>query len=529
MKEILYWNGTILTMADPLYAKALLVRDGRICAVGDEAQLRSMVGCCEEVDLHGATLMPGFLDPHSHFSQMASACLQVSLEGVSTVEEMGRRIQQFIKESHLQPEEWVSARGYDNNIMPHLQNPTLEELDTLAPGYPLIIHHKSGHMGLMNTLALSKLGITPNTPVPDGGKIEVKNGALTGYLEENAFITYLKKLPMTEPSHMKQAFLKAQEQYASYGITTIQDGMVVKEMLPMYQMLCGEKLLRLDVVAFPSPEAYDTAVEQFGTAPSEQYLRIGGMKIFLDGSPQGRTAWMRTPYTGEQDYCGYGTMTDEAVRSAMELACERKAQLLCHCNGDGAAEQYLRCLEQVEREHPEMAQLRPVIIHGQLLGVDQLPSVKALGAMVSFFVAHVYHWGDVHIRNFGMDRAAQISPARSALEQGIPITFHQDAPVIQPDMLETIWCAVNRTTRQGVHLGEEEEISVLDALRAVTCNAAYQYFEQGDKGTLETGKRADLVVLSENPLTAPKEQLRQIQVLGTYKDGQLVYAGGERK
>lgn len=521
--KTLYTGGTIVTMADPLFAEAVLVEDGRILSVGTEQALRDTAGPCEEVQLHGATLMPGFIDAHSHFSQMAFSLLQISLEGCRSADEMRTRIQSFIAETTPAPGTWLSARGYDQNLLPGFAHPPLSQLDTFAPGYPLIIHHKSGHMGLMNTEALHTMQITPDTPVPPGGKIEVRDGALTGYLEENAFITYLKKVPAPNPQQLMGAFAKAQDAYASYGITTIQEGMVIKEMLPLYQMILRQKLLKLDLVLYPAPDSYNAAAEVFAALPPESHLRVGGMKIFLDGSPQGRTAWMRTPYTGDDDYCGYATMTDEAVRTAMEQACQSRTQLLAHCNGDGAAEQFLLCLAQVEQAHPAMADLRPVIIHGQLLGIDQLPRVKALGAMVSFFVAHVYHWGDVHIRNFGLQRAAQISPARSALENGIPCTFHQDAPVIQPDMLETVWCAANRITQEGVCLGSEERVSVLDALRAVTCNAAYQYFEEGQKGTIAPGKLADFVLLDQNPLQIPTEQLRDIHVLRTYKAGSCIY------
>lgn len=519
--KTLYFGGPILTMSDPLYVQAVLVEGGNILAAGSLDRLEAM-DADRRVDLKGSTLLPGFIDPHSHFSQMASACLQVSLEGAGSVEEIAQRIGRFLSETSPAPGSWVAARDYDNNRMPGLAAPTLEQLDAMAPGHPLVIHHKSGHMGLMNSAALSALGITPETPVPPGGKIGVKDRCLTGYLEENAFFTYLKQLPPTPPDQLLSAYARAQEQYAAHGITTIQDGMAVEEMFLMYQMLLDSGILKLDLVVYPSPQAYDAAVERFGALPPERHLRIGGMKVYLDGSPQGRTAWMREPYAGEADYRGYGTMEDAALEEAMELACLRRTQLLCHCNGDGAAEQFLRCLAQVEQKHPEMAQLRPVIIHGQLLAPDQLPRVKELGAVVSFFVAHVYHWGDVHLRNFGPERASRISPARSALELGIPFTFHQDAPVIQPDMLETLWCAANRRTQSGVHLGPEEEIPVLDALRAVTTSAAFQYFRERELGAIAPGMAADFVILDRDPLTVPKEDLREIQVMAACKGGDWV-------
>ncbi len=521
--KTLFYGGTILTMEDPLYAEAVLVEDGTILAAGPEQDLRSMAGDCETVPLRGATLMPGFIDAHSHFSQMASAQLQISLNGARSPQEMELRIRAFLSKENPAPGSWICARDYDNNLMPGQKNPTLAEIDAFAPRNPLVIRHKSGHMGLMNSMAMERLGITPDTPSPPGGKIEVEDGALTGYLEENGFFSYLKKIPAIPPQQLADAFVKAQEQYASYGITTIQDGMVVQEMFPLYQMLLSQRLLKLDLVAYPAPEAFESASAQFGTLSRAQHLKIGGMKIFLDGSPQGRTAWMRTPYIGETDYFAYGTLSDQQVLDAMLQAGRAKTQLIGHCNGDAAAAQFLRCLERAEEICPHLPSLRPVIIHGQLLGVDQLPDVKRLGAMVSFFVAHVYHWGDVHLRNFGFERASQISPAASALAQNIPITFHQDAPVIQPNMLETVWAAVNRRTREGVLLGEQEAVSVLDALKAVTSTAAYQYFEESSKGTIAPGKRADFVLLDRNPLEVPKNALRELLVLETYKDGVCIF------
>ncbi|MEG2389226.1 MAG: amidohydrolase family protein, partial [Clostridia bacterium] len=198
-------------------------------------------------------------------------------------------------------------------------------------------------------------------------------------------------------------------------------------------------------------------------------------------------------------------------------------QILAHCNGDAAAAQYLNAVGQVAAENPHMKDLKPVMIHAQLLGRDQLAQMAALGMIPSFFVAHILHWGDIHEKNFGFDRAQFISPARSALDAGVTFTFHQDAPVIEPDMLETVSCAVNRRTKSGVLLGETERISPLEALRAVTINAAYQYGEEDRKGSIKPGKNADFVILSGNPLTVPPEEIGEINLLETIKNGNSVY------
>lgn len=522
MKQLFY-GGQILTMAEPLYAEAMLVENGMIMAVGSEERMRTIAGACEQINLHGATMMPGFIDPHSHFFQVATALLQISVDGADSAQEIGKRISAYVHEHKIVPGQWINVRDYDNNLMPGLKNPSLSALDEICPENPLVIHHKSGHMGLMNSLALKAMGITASTRSPEGGRIEVVDGKLTGYLEENAFIECVKKIPMPGLNQLLDAFSQAQEKYASYGITTVQDGMVVKEMLPLYEMLMQKQLLRLDVMLYPNLESYSAAMQMLHDQPPQSHVQVGGVKLFLDGSPQGRTAWMRQPYQDSGSYCGYGTQTDERVIVAFEQAAQLGVQLIGHCNGDMAAEQFLRCLQSAQERYPNLKQLRPVIIHGQLLGVDQLPRVRELGAMVSFFVAHVYHWGDVHIRNFGKERAEHISPAASALREGVRFTFHQDAPVIEPDMMQTVWCAVERQTKSGICLGEQERISVMDALRAITVNGAYQYAQEEIKGSIVPGKKADLVILDQDPLQTPHHRLKDIQVLQTYKDGVCIY------
>ena len=296
--------------------------------------------------------------------------------------------------------------------------------------------------------------------------------------------------------------------------------------VPMYQALEAQGLLKLDVVAYPAVDALDAVCGAFPQAVRQYdgHIKIGGCKMFLDGSPQGRTAWMRTPYQDAEDgYCGYPTMTDEQVRAALRTAYEHNVQILAHCNGDAAAAQYLRETAALEQVHPDFAALRPVMIHAQLLDLDQMDAVKQTGMILSFFVAHVYRWGDVHIRNFGLERASRISAAKAALDRDIPFTFHQDTPVLPPDMLDTVCCAVTRMTRDGVLLGAEQRISVEDALRAVTSSAAYQYFEEAQKGTLKPGKAADLVLLDADPFVVPAEQLRRIRVLETIKSGETIY------
>ena len=520
MTQTIYYGGPILPMDRPGYLPALLVEDGCIRACDTPDQLFSAAPQARRVDLEGRALLPAFLDPHSHFSACANALLQCSVAQASDFSQLQQCIRDYITANCIPAGNWIMARDLDPDLLAEHQVPDRTVLDQAAPEHPVILQHKSGHVGVLNSLALQRMGIGPDTPDPEGGRIHRQDGVPTGYLEENAFIGLLERLPPPDPGQLMAAFQKVQNLYASYGIATVQEGMMVPSMIPLYQGLCSQKKLWLDVVGYPALAEAEAIYAAFPGHDRryQDHFKLGGYKIFLDGSPQSRTAWTRTPYLGSTD-CGYPVLSDRQVDEAVTTALTHRRQLLAHCNGDGAAEQYLQALERAGNTEA----IRPVMVHAQLIGLDQLPRLKKLGCIPSFFVAHVYHWGDAHIRNLGQERASHISPAADAGKLGLPYTFHQDAPVIPPDMMETVWCAVNRVTRDGADLKDGEAVPVWDALRAVTANSAYQYFEEDTKGTLTPGKRADLVILDQDPLTVPPERLREIRVDETIKDGETVY------
>ena len=520
METTLYFGGPIVTLEEPQYAQALVERGGRIAYVGDREEAERLAGPgARRVDLEGRVLLPAFLDPHSHLLACAYARLQVPLGECAGWGEIADRLSRHVQERGVQPGEWVKGTGYDQNALAEGAAPDRFCLDRACPHNPVVIQHASGHAGVFNTLALERLGALNE----DCGLERDGQGELTGRGEENPFLDLLGRIPMDGLEDVLRAFQGAQEEYASHGVTTAQEGLLQPVMAPVYQEILRRGLLYLDVNAYVPPADYDRLRGQFvqGVSDSPGIFQVAGMKIFLDGSPQGGTAWVREPYAGGG--CGTSTMTDGQVLSAFRQALDRDAQLLAHCNGDRAAEQYLTLLAQAEREAGKKL-CRPVMIHAQLLGLDQLERVKALGVIPSFFVAHVYHWGEIHVKNFGLDRAGRISPAGSALARGIPFTFHQDSPVIPPDMLETIWCACVRRTKAGRVLGAEERIPVEAALRAVTQTAALQYGLERELGTLRPGKRADFVLLSGDPLRTPPEELKKLQVERTIRCGRTIWS-----
>lgn len=532
MKKIIY-NASFLTLEDTIIdedVEAIYIENDKIEKIGKKEEILSLKDNeTEVIDANGKTVMPSFIDAHSHFFAVANDLSQINLNECKNFSDIQNKILEYVNNNKINENQWIIANNYDHNNLKEGRNITKEELDEILLGNPIVLKHKSGHSGVVNSRGLEILNISEDTISPEGGRIEKVDGRLTGYLEENAFIENIKKIPMESEEDILKNIIKAQEKYASYGITTVQEGFLSKELIPIYKMLVEKGILNLDVVAYIEEKSMELIKKEFkeNFKKYDNKLKIGGIKIFLDGSPQSRTAWMRTPYINnknvEQEYYGYGTMKDSEVEKVIEKAYSADLQILAHCNGDMAAEQYISCVKKLEESGKNIEEIRPVLIHGQLLDIDQLDEIKNLGIIPSFFIAHVYHWGEVHVKNFGLERAERISPAGSSSKRKILYTFHQDSPVIEPDMFETIWCAVNRITKEGKILGENEKISVIDAIKALTINPAYQYFEENNKGSIKEGKLADLIILDKNPLKVNKSDIKDIKVLETIKNGKTIY------
>ena len=516
--ETLYFGGPILTI-EGTTAEAVLVRDGIIRAVGSLPE----VACAASPDvkrrnLEGACLLPGLVDAHSHLCSFAQSLRLCDLSQADCLDDIIDLLQQQSASCG-----WIVGYGYDHTRLREGRHPTREVLDRVNEDTPVLISHASGHMGAVNSKALELLGITRATPNPEGGVIgrEADSKTPSGFLEENAFFAASAQIPPVTQGEMLGLLAQAERIYASYGITTAQEGLAKAAEME----LLSSADLTLDVVAYADQKEHAQCWETYRLYRGgyRRHLKLGGYKIFLDGSPQGRTAWVSRPYLGgEEGYVGYPTLTDEQVAHFVEQAHREGAQLLAHCNGDRAAEQYLRaCLHA---RHEGTPPRRDVMIHAQLLRRDQLAEVKACGMIPSFFVSHTYYWGDTHLQNLGWERASLISPAASAARAGIPFTLHLDTPVLPPDMLDCIWCATRRVTRKGVPLDQNEALSVSQALRALTLHGAYQYFEETSKGSIREGKRADLVILSA-PLYdgMDLEEIKSIRVLETIKDGETIY------
>lgn len=529
-----YHNGNILTMKgdEASYAKAIEVRDNTIMKVAyTEEDKKSLINnvYAEIVDLKGKTLMPSFIDAHSHMVRFAQSLTTVDLTGSTNMLEIAQKITNYIEVNKLKPDAWVVGFGYDNNLLPNKKNPDRDDLDKISTTHPIFITHASGHVGAMNSKALEEFGVNENTPDIPGGVIAryPNSRKPTGYMEEAAFMHYAQSIKFSFTDEDLMNFInQAEDVYLGYGITTAQDALISTAEFPLINNMITNNRFRIDVIGFVdlknSYSLAKTNSDMIGNYSNR--FKIGGYKIFLDGSPQAKTAWLEQPYvSGPARYRGYGIYSNSDVEKFVETALDDKVQLQAHCNGDAAADQYINAFSNVMIKRNTTNNYRAVLVHSQIIREEQYTSMSNLNIIPSIFVAHVYYWGDVHLANLGMERASQISASKTALNNNLGFTYHQDTPVIKPNMLETIWCAVNRITRDGVLLGENQKVTPYEALKAITINAAYQNKEEDIKGTIEEGKLADLVILSDNPLTCDPMKIKDIEVLETIKEGKTLY------
>jgi predicted amidohydrolase YtcJ len=421
--------------------------------------------------------------------------------------------------------------GYDQALLAERRHPTRDDLDEVSQDLPVIAVHQSGHLGAVNSKALEILGWTKDTIDPDGGVIRRRSdGEPDGVLEEAAiFMALFPIIESLSPGQNVTLLEIGQRAYVKFGFTTAQEGRALPAQVAALRNASEQNRLVIDVVAYP--DVFGAAEVMFSNIPArdyQQHFRIGGGKISLDGSPQGKTAWLSKPYFHppegqDSSYVGYPAASDTTVEEKIADAQARGIQILAHVNGDAAADQLISAVTKAIGQHGKHDH-RHVAIHSQVLREDQLDAFMALGIIPSFFSLHTFYWGDWHRdETLGPERASRISPANSAIARDMIFTAHHDAPVGLPSSIMIIASLVNRTTRSGKVLGAEQRISVLDALRSITSHAAYQYHEEHNKGSIEAGKLADFVILDKNPLKVSSEELWNLKVLQTIKEDQTVF------
>lgn len=535
--DIIFVGDNIVTM-DPNQptVEAVAVRGDIIAAAGARDDVMAMRGdATRVVELGDRALLPGFIDAHGHFLGAGRALETLSLHpppvgDVNTIDDIVRKIRQWIADKNIPPGETVVGRGYDDSLLREGRHPTKFDLDRASTDHPIVITHVSGHLRAVNSAALEASGITADTPDPPGGHIRRVEGSMepNGVLEEAAGGLIRSGSAPETPEEFDALVRKSIQVYAGYGTTTIQSGGANSlAQVRRFRAVADREPLEAEVAVFAQPRAFlDDSLQYERTYHNG--LRVAGAKIFIDGSPQGRTAWVTKPYDegppgAPRDYVAYPTIEPDVYKARAAAMIQLGIPILVHANGDAAIDLMLDGVEEAVAGMDPMPDHRSVIIHAQLMRADQLDRAAKLGAVPSFFAAHPFFWGDWHRRSFGEERASNISPIRWAIDRGVHFTVHNDASVVPPDIMRLVSIAVNRKTRSGYVLGPNQRATIQEALNAVTLGAAYQYFEEDRKGSITVGKQADLVILGQSPLTADPADLADIPILETFSRGRSIF------
>lgn len=535
--QTLYSRGTILTMDDAQPSvEAVLTEGDRILAVGPAEALRARLSPgAEEVDLAGRVMMPAFIDPHGHFPDPGFIRLfRVDLAAPPRGDcaDMATALARLAQKAAATPRgEWVMGVLFDNTAIAEGRMPTRAELDAVSTEHPVWVLHASGHNGVANSHALRRQGLGRNTPDPAGGRYgrDPETGALTGLIEGLSAMGEMGDTDfLIDRARFWQGFDACRDEYLAHGVTYAQNAWATRQMLEHFASLPGGRDPGIDLLLLPigelepglsqGPEAFDW--------PPSAYVTLGPRKLFTDGAFQLQTAFLSRPYhkvSNPEAPCGMA-YTDREVLCAEVLKLHRMGfQIHCHCNGDAGSEAFIEAVAAAQAAHPRQDH-RHTVIHGQVLREDQMRRMVELGMTVSFFSAHIHFWGDRHYDTFlGPERAERISPAGTAERVGLRYTLHNDASVTPTRPLHLAHCAVNRRTASGRLLGEEERIPVLSALKAQTIDAAWQVFQEDQRGSITPGKIADFAILDRNPLTHA-QALADCTVVETVRRGKVAFA-----
>ena len=544
--DLLFINANVLTLdGDNNKAGAIGVKNGKISALWKEANpAREEITLADDnavIDLQGKTVLPGFIETHNHL--ISAIMLKRFIDCKSPLNQTIADIQKRISEkaSEVGKDTWIVGFGYDDTSLLDMRHPTKEDLDTAAPDHPVVVYHISGHLCVANSVALSIAGISDSMQDPTGGRLgRDDSGQLNGILYEGATTLVGSHLPGPSEEEVLSLLRDEAYTYAAQGITTSTDAkmgvsmdiddidlcmkVIEKEAIPfrMKLMISSDKLNQ------------DEKLKSMTAGEVDAYLRersggrasLDSVKLFQDGSIQGLTGALREPYFCDTERYGELIKSQEELNREVKEWHDKGFRIAIHGNGDRAIGSILDAFEYALTSSPRRDH-RHRIEHVQTATTEDLERMQKLGIAGSFFINHVYYWGDRHEKLFlGPQRAARISPLAEAKELKLLFTLHSDCPVTPISPLFLVWAAVNRVTSSGKVLGAEQRIDVMTALRAMTSYGAELNFEEAETGTIESGKRADFVILEEDPTEVEPIRIKDISIFATLRDGEFIYGNG---
>ena len=539
--DAIYVGGPVITMNERQpRAEAVAIRNGRILAVGNRRSIEDnhKGGQTKVVDLKGRALLPGFIDGHSHYFSSLSIANQVNVyappAGPGTdPDSIVAELVKFRDAKKIAPGVVIQAYGYDENVMPAGNQLTRDHLDKAFPDNPVLVGHVSMHGAVLNSAAFTKWNISADTKTPPGGVIVRRPGSNEplGLIMETAYMPIFASLPRPTAEQEVEWTRAGQLLYAQHGVTTAHEGATHAAELALMQRAAAKGAHLIDVVAYPFITELDQVlkvnpVSTFGSYNNR--LKIGGVKITIDGSPQGRTAYFTKPYllggpAGEKNWRGEPTFPEDTVKELVKKVYDMRVPLNLHANGDAAIDMFLRAHEFAAAGDLRRAR-NTTVIHSQFVRTDQLEKFVRYRVRPSFYTLHTYYFADTHTANRGATQTRTISPMHTAMKMGLRPSNHTDFVVAPLDQMFMLWSAVNRISRDGKLIGADERVTAMDGLKAMTIFGAEQHGEAATKGSLEPGKLADMVILDRSPLAVAPMDIKDIKVVETIKDGVTVFA-----
>ena len=556
-KNSIYLNGEIITINEKMpTAQAMWVENGLIKSIGTNDEiLKLKPESTEIVDLKGAVILPGFIDPHTHPSLSAFFADMIDLSGFThnSNQEVWDHLREAVKAA--KPGEWIVCKGIDPVLVKDLKTPSIDFLNEISPNNPLILFAQSLHSYWGNTIAFQEVGINKNTPNPSKSSYYEKDekGALTGLVvEQEAFRPFITKLQeeVLTKDVLTKAINQTLKEYAQNGNTTIvSTGLTVndKNSLILFEHLSSEnssflyKLLeKIGILPTRTPHPrhfiylrHDTpSLIPEDNESEDDFYDIIGIKHWMDGSPYIGSMYLKEAYLSSdltqnelhipEGHAGKALISKEELVSFIKEFHQKGWQIAFHTQGDAAIEEVLEAFEIVDQEIDLNSQ-RHRIEHCLLLPEAGLDQMKKLNITPSFHINHLYYYGDA-LKNsmLGPDRVEKILPIKATQEKEIIFSLHADQPMFESKPFRLIQTAIERQTQSGYTISIDQQIGLMDGLKALTIDAAWQIHKEDKIGSLEVGKYADFIVLDQNPFKVDIGKLEEIKVLRTFINGNEV-------
>lgn len=514
--DLILVNGRIWRGRAEGISEALAVWQGKVLATGSNADILGLKGPSTEViDLEGRFASPGLIDNHLHLiaTGIAMGHVDATPAAAPTLAALMARISE--RAATTPKGAWVRGRGYDQVKLDTGRHPTREDLDRAAPDHPVLLTRACGHVSIANSRALDLAGITEATPVPDGGVIGLTGGRLNGLLAENAQNLVKAVMPEATTEELIDAIERGGRHLLAFGITSCMDAAVGHVAgfaeIQAYEMakLAGRLPVRVWLTLLGDPGV--SIVEDCWRAgllsgKGDDMLRVGGVKVFLDGSAGGRTAWMTKPYEGEPDNIGVQMLPDEVVYAAVKDYHDRGYQMVCHAIGDGAIEQLITAYEKALAGNPDPDR-RHRIEHCGFSTPEQHERMKAAGILPAPQMAFIHDFGDSYIAVLGEERGLPSYPIGTWMRLGLKPSTGSDSPVCSPDPFPNFHAMITRQTGKGTVMEASEKLGREEALQAYTEYGAYSQKAEGVKGRLVPGQWADIAVFDNDLLEAPTDTI----------------------